>query len=130
MTIKWDSKTMATNVAEVDAQHQEWIRRFNVFDEAISQGHGLDALRSTLDFFANYAEEHFRLEEAQMDAHHCPAAEANRIGHQQMRNILSGFQQYLKYQNVSLVEVAALRMEMYQWLVNHILTVDIRLRDC
>lgn len=130
MIINWDPATMSTNVPEVDAQHQEWIRRYNEFDEAVSHGKGLAAVRSTLDFFANYAEVHFKIEEAYMDERDCPAAEANRTGHQQMRNILAGFQEYMKHQGVSMIEVSTLRLEMQEWLVKHILTIDIQLRDC
>jgi hemerythrin len=130
MQINWDSRKMATGVPEVDAQHQEWIRRYNEFDEAVSHGKGLEAVRSTLDFFANYAETHFKLEEACMAERHCPAAEANRAAHEQIRNILAGFKSYVNRQGASLIEVAALRMEMQKWLVNHILTIDIQLRDC
>jgi hemerythrin-like metal-binding protein len=130
MQINWDPKKMATGVPEVDAQHQEWIRRFNDFDAAVSQGKGLDVVRSTLDFFANYADTHFKLEEAAMDERHCLAAAANRAAHEQMRSILAGFKTYIKRQGISTVEVAALRMEMQEWLVKHILTIDIQLRDC
>lgn len=130
MIIKWDAEKMATGVPAVDAQHQEWIRRYNEFDEAVSQGKGLETVSSTLDFFASYAETHFKLEEAYMEELHCPAAAANRAAHEQMRNILAGFRAYVKRQGVSMFEVAALRKEMQEWLVKHILTVDIQLRDC
>ena len=130
MQIKWDPKKMSTNVPEVDAQHQEWIRRFNEFDAAVSQGLGLEFVSSTLDFFANYADTHFTLEEAFMAERHCPAAEANRLAHDQMRRILAGFKAYVAREGASMVEVAALKMEMQEWLVKHILTIDIQLRDC
>ncbi len=130
MVINWDPEKMATGVPEVDAQHQEWIRRYNEFDEAVSRGTGLGAVRGALDFFANYAETHFKVEEAYMAKLHCPAAAVNRAEHEQMRNILAGFRTYVKSQGVSMFEVAALRKEMQEWLVRHILTVDIQLRDC
>ncbi len=130
MPIKWDAGTMATDVPDVDAQHQEWIRRYNEFDAAVSEGKGLESVRNTLDFFANYADTHFALEEARMAERHCPTAEANRIAHEQMRRILAGFRTYVRQQGVSIIEVASLRKEMHDWLVNHILTIDIRLRDC
>jgi hypothetical protein len=47
-----------------------------------------------------------------------------------MRRILTGFKAYVKREGASLVEVAALRMEMQEWLVKHILTIDVQLRDC
>ena len=130
MIIKWDPKKMATGVPEVDAQHQEWIRRYNEFDNAVSEGMGLEAVRSTLDFFARYAETHFKLEEAFMTERHCPAEEANRTAHDHMRTILAGFKGYVARQGVSMLEVEGLRIEMQEWLVDHILTVDIQLRDC
>jgi|WetSurMetagenome_2_1015567.scaffolds.fasta_scaffold280190_2 hypothetical protein len=43
---------MATGVAKVDAQHQDWIRRFNEFDEAVSQGKGIESVSGTLLFFS------------------------------------------------------------------------------
>ena len=50
MQINWDPNKMATGVPEVDAQHQEWIRRYNEFDAAVSHGQGLEAVQSALDF--------------------------------------------------------------------------------
>jgi len=129
-TINWDSGKMATGVPEVDAQHQEWIRRYNEFDNAVSQGMGLEIVQSTLDFFANYAETHFKLEEACMTKRNCPAAEANRAAHKKMRNILTGFKEYVERKGVSMMQVTILKMEMQDWLVKHILTIDIQLRDC
>ncbi|MEW5828835.1 MAG: hemerythrin family protein [Chloroflexota bacterium] len=130
MKIEWDPDKMATGVPDVDRQHQEWIRRYNQFDEAVSAGKGLESIRSTLDFFATYAETHFALEEACMDEHRCPAAEVNRAAHNKMRFIVSGLQDYVSKKGASLVEVESLRQRMADWLTQHILTVDIQLRNC
>jgi hemerythrin len=130
MAINWDLEKMATGVPEVDAQHQEWIRRYNEFDNAVSQGMGLEVVQSTLDFFANYAETHFKLEEACMTKRNCLAAEANRVAHEKMRNILAGLKLYMERKGVSTTQVAILKIEMQDWLVKHILTIDIQLRDC
>jgi hemerythrin len=130
MIINWDPEKMATGVAEVDDQHKEWLRRYNEFDQAVSHGEGLKVVRSTLDFFANYAETHFKLEEACMTKRNCPAAEANRVGHERMRNILTASKEYMERKGVSMMQVTFLKMEMQEWLVEHILTIDIQLRDC
>jgi hemerythrin-like metal-binding protein len=130
MRIEWDPEKMGTGVPEVDRQHREWIRRYNQFDEAVSAGQGLEAIRTTIDFFANYAETHFKLEEARMDEYNCPAAAANRADHNKMRTILSGLQSYVSKRGASLIEVESLRQRMSDWLINHILTIDIRLREC
>lgn len=121
---------MATGVPDVDKQHQEWIARFNEFEDAISKGRGLEEIQSTLHFFADYAETHFHLEETRMAELDCPAAEENRIDHEQMRSIIAGYRQYVKKHGASAIEVVGLRLRMREWLVNHILTIDIQLRDC
>ena len=128
-TITWNPKTMATSVPEVDAQHQEWIRRYNQFDEAISQGKGIEAVQSTLDFFISYADVHFKFEESVMDERHCSAAMDNQAAHEHMRNILRGYKSYVNKHGFSIAEVQGLKHQMEEWLVKHILTIDIQLRD-
>ncbi len=127
--INWDPQTMSTGVPVVDDQHQEWIRRYNEFDNAISQGKGLEAIQSTLDFFIAYADVHFRLEESIMDSCHCPAAKTNRKDHDHIRNILQGFNVYVKKYGYSINEIISLKRRMEDWLVRHMLTVDIQLRN-
>ena len=128
-TITWDPKIMATGIPEVDAQHQEWIRRYNQFDDAIRQGKGIEAVQSTLDFFIQYAEIHFQLEEKIMDERHSPSAQANRVDHDHIRNILNRYKAYEKEYGCSIGEVIGLKLRMDEWLIKHILTIDIQLRD-
>jgi hemerythrin len=127
--IVWNSQKMTTGVPEVDAQHQEWIRRYNEFNDAIHQGKGIESVKRTLDFFIEYADIHFKLEEAAMAERGCPAAEANRIAHEHMRNILSGFKSYAVKYGYSMSEMIGLKIQMEQWLVKHILTIDVKLRN-
>ena len=127
--ITWNPQTMATGVPEVDAQHQEWIRRYNQFDDAINQGKGIEVVQSTLDFFIGYADVHFKSEESVMDEHHCSAAKDNHAAHEHMRNILRGYKAYVNKHGISISEVIGLKHQMEKWLIDHILTIDIQLRD-
>lgn len=125
-TITWNPKTMTTGVSVVDAQHQEWISRYNQFDKAISQGKGLEAIKSTLDFFIAYTDIHFKFEETLMTERHCPVARDNHADHEYMRQMLSGF---VKNEGYSINEVIGLRLKMKEWLVKHIMTIDVQLRN-
>ena len=125
--IIWNPQKMATGVPEVDAQHQEWIRRYNKFNDAIHQGKGIEAVQSTLDFFIEYTDIHFGLEEAAMAEHNCPAAKDNLVAHEHMRNILAGFKSYAEKHGYSMTEMISLRIQMEEWLIKHILTIDIQL---
>lgn len=125
-TITWNPKKMATGVSVVDAQHQEWIRRYNQFDQAISQGKGREAIKSTLDFFIAYTDIHFKYEETLMDERRCPVAKDNHVDHEYMRQMLSSF---AKNEEYSVNDVIGLRLKMKEWLVKHIMTIDVQLRN-
>jgi hemerythrin len=125
----WNHEKMSTGVDGVDAQHQEWIRRYNEFDDAIAHGHGLETVQAALDFFIEYADTHFKYEERVMDERHCAAAHANRAEHDHMRNILKGYQSYVKKHGYTLADIIGLKLQMEDWLIKHILTIDIQLRD-
>lgn len=129
MSIKWDPPQLATGIPGIDAQHQEWIRRFNEFDIAICQGRGMEVVDSTLDFFTRDAETHFKFEEAIMNERHGSVAEANHTDHESMRAILYGFKCYWVRNEITPLDIASLRLEMQEWLVNHIMNLDTELRD-
>lgn len=128
-TITWNPKTMSTGVDAVDAQHQEWIWRYNEFDAAICRGKGMDVVQNTLEFFIAYADVHFKFEEAIMDERHCCAAKANHSAHEHMRHILKGFKTYVNKYGYSISEIISLKLRMEEWLIKHILTIDVKLRD-
>ncbi|MBI5353917.1 MAG: hemerythrin family protein [Chloroflexi bacterium] len=127
--IVWDPQKMATGVKAVDAQHQEWIRRYNKFNDAIHQGKGIEVVQSTLEFFIDYTDVHFAVEEAAMAERNYPAAKDNLAAHELMRSVLAGFKSYVEVHGYSMPEILGLRIRMEEWLVNHILTIDIQLRD-
>jgi hemerythrin len=56
MAIIWNARRMATGVQEVDDQHQELIRHFNEFHEAMAHGKGQATAIQPLSFLADYTE--------------------------------------------------------------------------
>ena len=50
MPIKWDGAAMSTGLSDIDGQHQEWIRKINEFDQAISNGMEIANIFNTLAF--------------------------------------------------------------------------------
>ena len=128
MMIVWNLEKMGTGVAEIDAQHQEWIYCFNEFGNAITQGRGKKAVEQTFQFFILYTEIHFKTEEVCMHERRCPAALENRAAHQRLRSMLSRYQKGTVLNGFSMTDVAVLRQTMAEWLVNHIMTIDTQLR--
>ena len=128
MTIQWNEEKMTTRVPEIDTQHKEWIRRFNEFDEAVVSRKGIQAIQATLDFLGQYAETHFADEEARMARVNSSALEENRSEHNEFRRKLAEIKAWVKREGVTMVEVIALKGTLEDWLVNHICTVDVKLR--
>ena len=129
MTIEWNAERMATGLPEVDAQHQEWIRRINEFDNAVVNRQGHKAILSALDFLTQYSETHFASEEASMARLKSPALAANRAAHNEFRRKLAEIKGWVNREGASMVEVIALQGTLEDWLVNHICTIDVQLRD-
>lgn len=128
MAIEWNEEKMTTGVKEIDAQHKEWIRRFNEFDSAVMQRKGVDALRGTLDFLGQYSESHFADEERRMAQANLSALAQNRAEHNEFRSKLAEIRAWVEREGATTVEVVALKSTLEDWLVNHICTVDVKLR--
>jgi hemerythrin-like metal-binding protein len=130
MAIKWDYTTMTTGSSEIDEEHQEWIRRFNEFDAAIANGQGLEAIQHILHFLAEYTVTHFAHEEARMAQHNSPVAALNRTEHGRFRANLDEIERWMQQEGTSLVEVVSVKIDMENWLINHICKIDAQLRPC
>lgn len=124
MPIEWNAEFMSTGQADIDEQHQEWIQAFNQFERVVQEGKGIDSLRGALNYFTQYAERHFALEEARMKELNCAAAEANRSGHVHFRKMISTMQHYVRKNEIQFDQVIALQIELANWLVDHICTID------
>ena len=126
MTIQWDPAKMSTGLPVVDAEHQEWIRRFNEYESAITIGQGTDVIRELLDFMTEYSEQHFVHEEMLSVDVDSPAAKLNRAEHNKFRENMSEMKKWIRQNGVSTVEVISLKMDLEQWLVHHICYVDVQ----
>ena len=129
MAIEWNAEKMATGFPEIDAQHKEWIRRINEFDAAVVNHKAQETIQNTLDFLTQYSETHFVDEEAIMAQLNFPFQEPNRTAHEEFRGKLVEISAWVKDAGATSVEVIELKDALEKWLVNHIYTVDVQLRN-
>jgi hemerythrin len=130
MAIIWNAERMATGVQEVDEQHQELIRHFNEFHEAMAHSKGQGTAVRLLGFLADYTERHFTCEEACMARYRCPAAAANLAAHNSLRQEIARLRGHIKDNKLSIVDLVTVERTLGAWIQEHICTVDIRLRGC
>jgi hemerythrin len=117
---------MSTGMPIVDAEHQEWIRRFNDFEAAIQSGQGIEFVQQMLDFMAEYSEKHFVHEEILAGDVDTPEVKLNRQEHNIFRENISDIKDWIKQGGVTSVEVVSLKMDLEKWLVHHICFVDVQ----
>ena len=129
MPIEWNEAKLGTGLPDIDEQHREWLRRYNEFDDAVMKGQGLEVIFSTLAFMVQYTKTHFSHEEARMAECGCQAQDANRAAHDQFRTRLDEMLSWLENTRPTAVEVVILKQELEDWLVNHICTIDVQLRN-
>jgi hemerythrin len=130
MAISWNAERMATGVHEVDEQHQELIRHFNEFHEAMAHGKGHATAIRLLGFLADYTETHFTCEEACMRQYQCPAAATNLAAHKFLRQEIARLRGHIKANKLTIVDLIKVEQTLGEWIQNHICSVDIQLRGC
>jgi hemerythrin len=118
---------MSTGMEAVDAEHQEWIRRYNEFDVAVAEGQGAEHIQQILEFMTEYAEKHFVHEEFLAGEAETSAIRLNRNEHNHFRENLQEIKDTIRQNGVSAVEVVSLKMDLEKWLVHHICDVDVQL---
>lgn len=127
--IEWDEESMATGFAEIDAQHRDWIAMFNDFENAIRQQKGTQVYSEALLFIIRYAETHFTFEEKLMEKYHSTGRLANKAEHDKLRSRIRDFSYMTWPVGATEQDVLALEAELVDWLKNHIMTVDVKLKD-
>ncbi len=126
MAIEWN-ESMSTGNQDIDEEHKEWVRRFNDFDASVMAGHGMETLQKTLEFMAEYAENHFVHEESLAWNLKSAAEELNRVEHERFREKIDYMRKWIRQDGASSVEVLSLKMDMEKWLVHHMCEVDVQL---
>jgi hemerythrin len=71
----------AIGIAQIDDQHRGLLERIELLRDAVRRGQSRDAIRNTLRFLEQYAEEHFATEERYMLRYLYPGLIAHKAEH-------------------------------------------------
>lgn len=123
------SEDMSTGFPDIDAQHMEWIARFNQFNDAIVEGKGVEAWTNNLLFFVRYTETHFRFEEDIMQQYHYSGKAPHIELHARFRSRIEEIMNMTWPEAPILKDMQLLQSELSNWLQNHICKVDVQLRE-
>jgi hemerythrin-like metal-binding protein len=108
--------------SKIDEQHKSLVEAINTLHAAMKQGKGKDEVRRILVFLRDYTVDHFKTEEALMDAHRYPGAAAHKAIHadlvKQVATLVTDFQ------SGKPVMTSAVLDFLEDWLIKHIMSED------
>jgi len=125
----WSAR-FETGHPQIDAEHREFIRQLQALKAAIDAGAGREQTVELIVILQKYALGHFAREEAHMLNVKCPATGANCSAHREFARKLDGWLELLSYSGTPVSLLLEVHRESIQWIENHILNIDCRLRGC
>jgi len=130
MALNWNERLMSTGVVDIDNQHKELISKLNQLFEALESGAPDAEVKNMLKFLGEYTVWHFGAEENCMDKHECPAATANKQAHAAFLETFTGISQRVESEGITDALAIETQQEVANWVRNHIVKIDTKLRPC
>lgn len=127
--ITW-SESLSTSHENIDAEHKMLIKSLNDLDQAMKKGAGRDQITASVLFLENYVAGHFAREEAYMLKVKCPSFADNCKAHRELKQKLANWKNLLTKEGASTTLVLEIYNETSDWITNHILKIDCKLKGC
>lgn len=119
--IQWGPK-YSVNIKEIDSQHQKLMTLINQLYDAMTAGHGKEALGKVLNELTNYTVGHFAYEEKLFAQYGYPETTAHKTEHVKLVQQVSELKQ--KFDSGKGQITMEVMNFLKDWLNNHIMVVD------
>jgi hemerythrin len=123
MIIEWREE-LALGVPEIDDQHRELFRRFNLLLAACSSGKGNSEVCGLINFLCLYVIQHFNEEEKLQQESGYPGYEEHREMHRSFVDRLGDLREQMAREGASLSLVLTTNNVLIDWLIRHITRED------
>lgn len=121
--IPW-MKAYEVDVTEIDGQHRELFQMFNELMSAVWDGNGKDAVKEMLSFTADYAVNHFAMEEKYMLKHGYPGYVAHKKLHDDFTADVVKFLKEYESGGATAEVVVSVVLNLGNWTRDHIRDTD------
>jgi hemerythrin len=122
--IAW-TPDLAVGVDLIDEQHKQLIEKMNELDRAVRHARGVPKIIKTLDFLIEYTDFHFGTEERNMVALGYPQYDYHKGQHTEFVTTLKNLELDFEEEGATEALAESINTFMFNWLVNHIKTVDV-----
>lgn len=127
MSTMWE-KSFEIGVKAIDDEHKAIIDEFSKLYDGMKVGKGHEMYHEVISFLDNYVHTHLIHEELFQQSINYPDYEIHKAKHDEFKLMI----QELKDQNIKEVtneELLRVNILMKNWLVNHILNMDMKIGD-
>lgn len=122
--VQWIDEKYSVKIQKIDEQHQMLIKIINEVFEAKTNDLGKNVTAGVLKRMADYAQIHFKDEEALMAEYGYPELEEHRSAHQYFITKVGDFNRGFNMDQDSLTEEMLFFLK--DWLLTHIMETDKR----
>ena len=123
MRIVWRDE-LATGNEEIDNQHKELFRRFNLLQAACRQDKGLEELSNILAFLGEHVASHLEMEEQLQIAHEYPGYPKHKEEHDGLIINFRKLEEQLKTKGTTPELLIQTNMTLADWLTRHFTWTD------
>ncbi len=123
------NESIMTGDEIIDTQHKYLIELINEIADVVNAGTGETHLGEILPTLQYFTEWHFGREEECMHARNCPFADTNKKAHGVFLAIIDEFVEQFRAEGGSNELALTIHTKLIDWFVNHIKTIDARIRD-
>ena len=129
MPILW-REAMSVDAGVIDRDHKALIAIINEFGDDLPYIGARDHLRNIVSKLENYANMHFRREEALQVSINYPEYDVHRQEHVRLIDALSGVREQLAMTQERELGVVHKRLTEFlrRWLIDHVIKVDLRMK--
>ncbi len=129
MAIEWKDE-YNTGEAEIDKQHKIIFKYLADLEAQMKKGVDARYIETLLDNLGLFTRSHFCYEEICMRRIKCPVAAKNKEQHEKLLEAYTRQRQRFELEGLSDELVKGLHDFLANWLVNHILKIDVHMRAC
>lgn len=127
LLIRWDNK-YSVHVSEFDSHHQKLLDIINDLYKGLKQNKGIEQITETIQELVDYTEFHFSKEEETMKSYQYPGLPEQIDQHKKFVQAIKDAGEDIK-SGKSLSTATNLLTFLKNWLINHIMKIDIKYSD-
>jgi hemerythrin len=121
--VTWDN-SLSVNITKIDNQHKKLVDMINNLYNAMSQGKGVEVLRTILMDMVAYTKEHFTTEEDAMKKYSYPDYDVHKMEHTKFVSKAKELVQQFNSGNTLITNETITFLK--DWLVKHIKGNDLK----